>query len=109
MISQPGEQLTPIQILHKISKYNSNQAMKFDQLIEYNIRNLFLEKLYTACGEKRFPEPFLQFVVTARQVEDYRNILKLAVDHLILPHIKHFKKTKRSPELFSLPHFLYGF
>ena len=58
MISQPGEQLTPIQILHKISKYNSNQAMKFDQLIEYNIRNLFLEKSYTACGEKLFPEPF---------------------------------------------------
>ena len=24
--------------------------MKFGQLIEYNMRNIFLEKLYTKCG-----------------------------------------------------------
>ena len=30
----------------------SNQTMKFGQLIEYNMTNIFLEKLYTKyCGE----------------------------------------------------------
>ena len=29
--------------------------MKFGQLIEYNISNIFLEKSYTKCGRKTIP------------------------------------------------------
>ena len=29
--------------------------MKFDQLIEYNMRNIFLEKLYTKYGGETIP------------------------------------------------------
>ena len=43
------------------------------------------------------------------QVGSYRNILKLAADHLLLPHVKLFKKTKRGLELVSLSHFLHDF
>ena len=32
--------------------------MKFGQLIEYNIRNIFAEKSYTKCGEETIPRPF---------------------------------------------------
>ena len=32
--------------------------MKFDQLIEYNIRHIFLEKSYTNCGGETFHIPF---------------------------------------------------
>ena len=32
--------------------------MKFGQLIEYNIRNIFVEKSYTKCGEETIPRPF---------------------------------------------------
>ena len=32
--------------------------MKFGQLIEYNMRNIFLEKLYTKCGGKAIPRLF---------------------------------------------------
>ena len=32
--------------------------MKFDQLIEYNMRNIFLEKSYIECGEETSPTPF---------------------------------------------------
>ena len=32
--------------------------MKFGQLIEYNMRNIFLEKLYTKCGGETSPRPF---------------------------------------------------
>ena len=29
--------------------------MKFGQLIEYNMRNIFVEKSNTKCGEETFP------------------------------------------------------
>ena len=32
--------------------------MKFGQSIEYNMRNVFLEKSYTQCGGKASPRPF---------------------------------------------------
>ena len=32
--------------------------MKFGQLIEYNMRNISLEKLHTKCGEETSPRPF---------------------------------------------------
>ena len=32
--------------------------MKFGQLIEYNVRNIFFEKLYTKCAREAIPRPF---------------------------------------------------
>ena len=37
-----------------------NQTMKFGQLIEYNMRNIFLEKSYTKYGGETIPDPFLK-------------------------------------------------
>ena len=35
--------------------------MKFGQLIEYNMRNIFLEKLYIKCGgEALVPDPLIK-------------------------------------------------
>ena len=31
--------------------------MKFGQLIEYSMRNIFVEKLYTKCAEETIPRP----------------------------------------------------
>ena len=31
--------------------------MKYGQLIEYNMRNIFLEKSYTKCGGETSPRP----------------------------------------------------
>ena len=31
--------------------------MKFDQLIEYNMRNIFVEKSYTKCVKEIIPKP----------------------------------------------------
>ena len=31
--------------------------MKFGQLIEYNIRNIFVEKSYTKCAGETIPRP----------------------------------------------------
>ena len=62
--------------------------MKFGQSIEYNMRNIFIEKSYTKCDGETSPRPFSemlklntksfkQFVIIICQVEDYQNILKL--------------------------------
>ena len=45
MKSQPGLQTIVIHISPNISQSKGNQTMKFDQLIEYNKRNMFLQKL----------------------------------------------------------------
>ena len=34
--------------------------MKFGQLIEYNMRNIFLEKSYTKCGGEASPRSFYE-------------------------------------------------
>ena len=50
MKSQPGSKRFAIHILKNISRSKGNQSMKFGQLIEHNMRNIFLEKSYTKCG-----------------------------------------------------------
>ena len=44
MTSQPGQQTIAKHILLNISQIKGNQTMKFDQLIEYNKRNIFRHK-----------------------------------------------------------------
>ena len=41
-----------------ISGIKSNQAIKFGQLIEYNLKNTFLKKLYIKCAGETIPRPF---------------------------------------------------
>ena len=72
-----------------ISRNKNNQAMKFGQLTEYNMRKIFLEELYTNFGRETIPisfskkskssislnkysKSFIYFVLIVCQVEDYR-------------------------------------
>ena len=65
------------------------------------MRNIFLEKSYTKCGEETIPRPFSKksklsvFIVC--QLEDYRNILKLTCRLLALTsyNIKLSEKNKK--------------
>ena len=45
MTSQPGLQTIAIHILPNISQSKGNKTMKFGLLIEYNKRNIYLQKL----------------------------------------------------------------
>ena len=58
MTSQPGKQTIAIHILSNIARSKGNQATKFGQLIEYNMRNIFLEKSYTKCNGETIPRFF---------------------------------------------------
>ena len=39
------------------SRSKDSPAIKFDQLIEYNMRKIFLEKSYTKCGGGNISRP----------------------------------------------------
>ena len=45
-------------MLPNIWRSIGNQTMKYSQLIEYNMRNIFLDKSYTECGGESSPRPF---------------------------------------------------
>ena len=45
MVSQGGLPTIAIHILQNVSQTKTNQTMKFSRLIEYNKRNVFLQKL----------------------------------------------------------------
>ena len=47
MTSQAGKQIIMMHTLPNISRSNCNQTMKFGQFIEYNMRNIFLQKSLT--------------------------------------------------------------
>ena len=55
MISQPGKQIIAKHIFQYLK---SKETMKFGQLIEYNVRKIFLEKSYRKCGRETIPRPF---------------------------------------------------
>ena len=57
MTSRSGKQTITIHILPNISRGKYIQ-MKFGQLLEYNMRNIFLEKPFTISGEITIPRPF---------------------------------------------------
>ena len=50
LTSQVGPQIITKHILSNISRSKCNQTMKFNQLIEYDKQNIFLEKSYTKCA-----------------------------------------------------------
>ena len=60
MISQTFSQKIAICILTDISRTKGNQVLKFDQLVEYNMRIIFLEKSYRKCGRETILRPFLK-------------------------------------------------
>ena len=68
MTSQPRKQTIVIHILTNISRSKCNQAMKFGQLMGYNMRNIFREVSYTKCDRKTIPRPF-------RYLDDYSKTL----------------------------------
>ena len=58
MTSQPRKQTIAKEILPNISKSKDNHRNKFGQSIEYNMRNIFLEKSYTKYDGETNSRPF---------------------------------------------------
>ena len=60
MASQPGKQTIAIHMLLNISRSKGNKRIKFGQLIEYKMRNIFLKQSYINVVQKLFPNHFLK-------------------------------------------------
>ena len=48
-------------ILPNISRSKGNQTLKFRQLTEYNLRNIFVKKYTQNVLGKLFPDPYLKY------------------------------------------------
>ena len=62
MTSQPGLQTITIHIIPNVSQSKYNQTMKFGHLIDYNKRNIFLQKLYEKSGRETSSRPLFIFL-----------------------------------------------
>ena len=60
MTSQPRKQTIAIHILTNVSRSKGIEAIKVGQLIEYNMKIIFLENHTLNVVEKLFPDPFLK-------------------------------------------------
>ena len=45
-------------LLSNMSRGKANQTIKFGQIIENNMKNIFLDKLYTKFAGETIPRPF---------------------------------------------------
>ena len=61
MTSQPGLQTIAIHILPNISQSKGNQTISVGHLIDYNMRNIFLQKLCRKWGKKTSSRPLFIF------------------------------------------------
>ena len=62
MALKPGLQTMTIHIFPNISQSKSNQTMKFGQLLQYNKRNIFLQKLCGKWGRETSFRPLFIFL-----------------------------------------------
>ena len=88
-----------------------NKTLRFGQLTEYDLRNIFFEKRAQNMMEKLVPELFLKNQIQVYMSKSRTTIIywNEGISLLFLLHIKLFKKTKRRLKLVSLPHIMHGF
>ena len=76
-MSHLGKQLITMSKLPNISRNKDNETMKFGQLTECNMRNIFLEKSYTKCGGETIPSSFSKNLKLSKSQDQYLNVLSL--------------------------------
>ena len=113
MTCKLGNKIIAIHMLPNISRSKGNQTMKFDHLIEYDMKNIFLENLYWKCSGETSPKPFSKkskmsisldrqsqilysWFLLCVQAEYYQNMLKLRYWPLAFTSYKALFRTKRS-------------
>ena len=88
-----------IHILSNISKNNDNQKMKFGQLIEYIMRNIFLENSYTKCDTEII---FLKIKIEHISGSTVESFIQFVFNGCQSRGISKFIETKVEPTCFYL-------
>ena len=107
-----SKKIIAIQILPNISRSKNNQTIRFGQLIEYNMRKIYFEELYTKCGAGTSSRPSSYLCINSLkihivctllyvQVNDNQNILNIRWWVLVFISFKAFLKKTRGPEIVS--------
>ena len=103
MKSQPGKETIAIHVMPNISRSKSNQTMLFGQLIEYNMKNIFLEKSYTKCGGKTIPRTFSKKSKLSISLDQQSKVLHSLLR--VTSYKTFLKKKKRSETSLSASFF----
>ena len=90
MTSQPDYQTISMHILFTITKKRQPE-IKFDQLTNYNKRNIFLQKSCRKLGRETSPRPLLVFKKALNEAK--ANILQLKFNIRYQPSTRHAIKT----------------
>ena len=64
MTSQSGKLTIAIHALSNIWRCKGNQTINFDQLVIYNMTNIFLDQSFTKCGGETIPRPFSKLSIS---------------------------------------------
>ena len=99
MTSQTGSKTIAIPILANISRNKDNQTMKFVQLIQYNMRNIFLERSFSKCDGETIPMPISRKQILSKSQGQQ---MKKSLDEQSKVSYKRFLKNKK-PSATGLP------
>ena len=89
-------------ILPNTSRSKGNEAMKFDQLIEYNMRNIFVEKSCTKfCGEF-IPSPFSKKSILSISLNQQSKVLHSLFIFMLICGLSKYIETKLQTTRFYL-------
>ena len=69
MISQTGNKMIKTHIFPDTSRSEGNQAILLGQLIKYNVKNIFLQKLCINEAERLVPNHFLSLKKVLQKVK----------------------------------------
>ena len=64
-------------LLPNFSRSTGNETMKFGQLIEHNLRNIFVEKSYTKCAAETIPRSFSKKSKLRISLDQYSKVLDI--------------------------------
>ena len=79
-----------------ISRSKDNQTMRFGQLIQYNIRNIFLKKIHKKCRNLWNSSVIFYTVFLICKVEVYRSTLKISCRPIVFTTNEDFLKNKKN-------------
>ena len=68
MTSQTGQQIITIHILPNISRGKGNQTIKFGQLMQYSMKNIFLQSLCRKWGKDTSFRPLFYFPILKKKL-----------------------------------------
>ena len=103
MTSQTGQQIIAIHILSNISRSKGNQAIKFGQLIEYNMRNILFKKTPKKCDGEASPRPFHEKSKLSIHLDQQsENLYSLFLVHVQVLCLQKYIKTKVATTCFYL-------